>query len=59
MFGGDCSNLGFLYYNGKGVRQDHIKANELFKKACDLEDGFGCGLLGIAYLNGAGVRQNN
>ncbi|MGT0108165.1 tetratricopeptide repeat protein [Helicobacter pylori] len=34
--GGECSNLGVLYYNGDGVKQDSKKATTLFEKACKL-----------------------
>ena len=44
-----CSNLGTSYFNGEGVKQDKIKAKELFGKACDggIEDG----CKGYAILN--------
>ena len=34
--GSGCSNLGFLYNNGKGVRQDHLQAKTYYEKACNL-----------------------
>ncbi|MFW8566860.1 tetratricopeptide repeat protein [Orrella sp. 11846] len=42
---GDASaqlNLGVLYRNGYGVRQDYVKAREWFGKACDNGDQRGC-----------------
>jgi uncharacterized protein len=39
---GGCFNLGFLYYNGYGVRQNMQTAKELFGKACDLGEQMGC-----------------
>lgn len=30
-----CYNLGVLYNHGKDVKQDYIKAIELYTKACD------------------------
>lgn len=53
-----CSNLGFMYSNGKGVRQDYHKARELYKKACDMKYGLACNNLGVLYNNGQGVRQS-
>ena len=43
--GGDakgCYNLGVLYENGQGLRQDKSYAKEYFGKACDLGDQLGC-----------------
>ena len=34
--------LGFLYYNGQGVKQDFKKAKEWFGKACDNRDQESC-----------------
>jgi TPR repeat protein len=34
--GEGCSNLGFSYDKGKGVKQDDFKAVEFYQKACDL-----------------------
>ena len=53
-----CYNLGLMYHNGKGVRQDYAKAAELWKKACDMKYGDACNNLGYLYGNGLGVRQN-
>ena len=53
-----CSNLGFLYANGRGVRQDYKKASELYFKACDMGYADGCYNLGVSYDNGQGVRQD-
>ena len=53
-----CCDLGIMYYNGKGVRQDYNKAQELYKKACDLKSGVACNNLGLLYDRGQGVRQN-
>lgn len=39
---GACNNLGILYGNGLGVREDRAKAKELFGKACDLGSQLGC-----------------
>lgn len=36
------SNLGVMYMNGFGIRQDKTKAKELFGMACDLGYQDGC-----------------
>lgn len=53
-----CSNLGLLYTNGQGVKQNYFKANKLFKKACDGGDAIGCSSLGLSYENGKSVKQS-
>ena len=53
-----CSNLGVLYHNGQGVRQDYAKAAELLKKACGMKNGIACNNLGVLYGRGEGVRQD-
>jgi len=43
--GGDmdgCTNLGFMYEKGDGVRQNTSRAKELYGKACDLRFEEGC-----------------
>ncbi|WP_154412743.1 tetratricopeptide repeat protein [Helicobacter pylori] len=42
---GGCSNLGGLYYNGDGVKQDSKKAVALFEKACKLGHKKACEML--------------
>ncbi|MBI1338789.1 sel1 repeat family protein, partial [bacterium] len=37
-----CTNLGWLYGNGRGVAQDFGRARELFQKACDGGEAQGC-----------------
>ena len=53
-----CYNLGIMYFNGKGVRQDYYKARELYKKACDMKYADACNNLGVLYFYGQGVKQN-
>nr|WP_237393020.1 tetratricopeptide repeat protein [Helicobacter pylori] len=53
-----CSNLGALYYNGKGVGKDLTKAAYFYSKACELKEGYGCGALGSSYYNGYGVEKD-
>ncbi|MBM4120864.1 MAG: sel1 repeat family protein [Nitrospira sp.] len=51
-----CVNLGWMYDNGNGVKQDSIHAVELFRKACDGGDTKGCFNLGWMYDEGNGVK---
>ena len=56
---GSCLNLGNLYYDGDGVKQDYKKAREFYNKACEMGNALGCGALGSLYQYGLGVRQND
>ena len=49
-----CFSLGMMYYRGDGVRKDHFKAIEYFRKACDLSNEAGC--KNYATLKNQGVR---
>ena len=49
-----CSNLGLLYKNGQGVRQDFSTAKQYYGKACDL--GFQIGCNWYRKLNERGVN---
>ena len=51
-----CSNLGAMYANGTGVKQDSFKAVALYRKACDAQNAAACFNLGLMYDNGTGVR---
>ena len=53
-----CHNLGVMYDNGHGVRQDYHKAHELWTKACNMDYEDSCHNLGALYLEGLGVKQN-
>ena len=57
--GQSCFNLGLMYDNDKGVKQDYFKAVTLYQKACGLDIGSGCFNLEVSYYNGKGVRQSN
>ena len=57
--GAGCTRLGWLYDQGRGVRQDFQEAQTYYEKACNLSDADGCRYLGILYEVGwGGVRQN-
>lgn len=53
-----CTSLGVNYSVGRGVRQDHERARELFAIACDGGDSRGCSNLGVAYEHGLGVTKD-
>ena len=53
-----CSNLGFSYARGRGVKQDFVKAKEYYQKACDLNNGTGCNNLGLLYYKGKGLKND-
>ncbi len=51
-------NLGVMYKNGQGVKQDYFKAKELYQKAAD-QGSAGAQLnLGVMYDEGYGVKQD-
>lgn len=52
-----CHNLGFLYAQGMGVRQNFTKAIQLYENSCN--DGYviSCSNLGHLYENGQGVTR--
>ena len=49
-----CSNLGSMYLNGDGVRQDKSKALQLFGKACDMKNEGSC--KNYAILKNQGIK---
>ena len=51
-------DLGVMYYNGKGVPQDYVKAIEWYEKAADQESADAQMNLGYIYQQGLGVRQD-
>ena len=50
-------NLGVMYYEGQGVRQDYHKAVEWFCKAANQGFAQAQNNLGVMYDEGQGVRQ--
>lgn len=50
-----CNNLGVLYENGRGVKQNFSKAAEYYKKGCELNFGKACNNLGVLYKKGQGI----
>jgi uncharacterized protein len=45
-----------MYYNGEGVKQDYLKAKELYEKAAIQGYYFAQNNLGVMYYNGQGVN---
>ena len=52
-------NLGWMYFNGLGIRQDYLKAVEWYQKAAD--QGFDKAQFNLArmYANGQGVKRDS
>ena len=53
------SNLGGMYYEGRGVRQDDKTAVKWYRLAAEQGLAFAQGNLGTMYANGTGVIQDN
>ena len=51
-------NLGWMYYNGQGVRQDDAEAVKWYRQAAEQGDAEAQYNLGAMYHNGDGVRRN-
>ena len=56
---GSQYNLGLLYQEGKGVRQDYLKAIKWYEKSANQGYSSAQHALGVIYYNGRGVRQNS
>ena len=54
----DQFNLGLMYDNGRGVRQDYTKAVQWYRKAAEQGDAQAQSNLASMYSNGQGVRQD-
>jgi len=53
-----CNNLGFMYSEGNGIKQDKLKAVGLFNKVCENNIGVGCYSLGVMYEQGKELEKN-
>ena len=51
-------NLGVMYDNGQGVKQDYFKAFEWFQKAAEQGNALAQFNLGVMYDRGQGVMQD-
>ena len=50
--------VGWIYQNGRDVRQDYEKAKQYYRKAVDLGDAEALNYLGSLYENGLGVTRD-
>ncbi len=59
-YGKAYDNIGWLYYNGNGCKQDDIKAKAYFEKGLQLDkdDDYALYCLGLMYRYGYGVEAN-
>ena len=53
-----CSILGDMYYVAEGVPQDYTKAQNFWRRACDMKEMNACYNLGVLYQEGQGVSQD-
>jgi hypothetical protein len=44
-----CTNLGFMYNSGQGVKKSHLLAARFYERGCNNGDALGCTNLGIMY----------
>ena len=51
-------NLGVMYHQGQGVRQDYTQARQWFEKAASQDYAAAQFNLGVMYHQGQGVRQD-
>ena len=51
-------NLGLMYDNGKGVKQDDAEAVKWYRKAAEQSDASAQFNLGVSYYKGKGVKRN-
>lgn len=51
-------NLGYMYHNGQGVRQDYRQARQWYEKAAEQGDAQAQYNLGVMYFNGDGAPRN-
>lgn len=50
-----CTNLGYMYENGYGVRKGNKLAADYYRRGCDGGNGRGCGSLGWIVYHGRGT----
>ena len=51
-------NLGNMYYEGKGVKQDYAEAVKWYRKAAEQGNANAQFYLGVNYYKGQGVKRN-
>ncbi|MDE6686168.1 MAG: sel1 repeat family protein [Lachnospiraceae bacterium] len=52
------SNVGWMYFEGKGIEQDYVTAMEWYEKAADLGNMYAMINIGDMYCEGYGVEQD-
>ena len=52
-------NLGVMYDNGQGAKQDHAEAVRLYREAAEQGCAEAQFILGVMYDNGKGVRHQS
>lgn len=52
------TNIGKMYYDGRGVKRNYKKAFEYYKKAVELDDTLGYTNLAYCYEKGIGTKKN-
>ena len=52
-------NMGVMYHDGQGVKQDYIEALKWYRKAADHGNAQALYNLGVMYFNGQGVQKNH
>ncbi len=53
-----CTDLGYSYQMGLGVRQDYARSLSLYSLGCDNGNATGCSNLGFMYDKGLGLGKN-
>ncbi|GEM_PF-5314999 len=53
-----CALLGIMHNEGKGVKEDAVRASGLFEKSCAAGESWSCVMLGGMYADGRGVSKN-
>ncbi len=54
-----CTDLGYSYQMGHGVRQDYARALSLYRLGCDRGSSTGCSNLGFMYDKALGVKRSS
>ena len=57
--GESCLQLGILLEKGKQIQKNVMRAEELYKKACNLDSANACAVLGTFYAEGIGSKGIN
>jgi TPR repeat protein len=57
--GAGCTDVGYMFANGKGVAKELERGPEFYQRGCDLGNLVGCANLGFCYQNGQGVANDD